>query len=121
MDKPWNDDPLYMGQIESQAAQIKALQAFKDYVHKRLDDAGIPTHPEGNHSKAGCRVGDRLDIALIDKPLVLRGGLLKIKRLATMSAELMRDQKRTGRWEGSERTARAFERLANDAEVALSK
>lgn len=45
-------------------AQIAKLQAFKDYVHKRLDDAGVPTHPDGEHSKAGCRIGDRLDIAL---------------------------------------------------------
>ena len=44
--------------------QIEALQAFKDYVHQRLDAASIPTHPEGEHSAAGCRVGDRLDIAL---------------------------------------------------------
>ena len=45
-------------------AEIAALQAFKDYVHGRLDEAGIPTHPDGEHSKAGCRIGDRLDIAL---------------------------------------------------------
>jgi len=44
--------------------QIEALQAFKDYVHGRLDAAGVPTHPEGEHSAAGCRIGDRLDIAL---------------------------------------------------------
>lgn len=45
-------------------ADITALQAFKDYVHGRLDEAGIPTHPDGEHSKAGCRIGDRLDIGL---------------------------------------------------------
>lgn len=45
-------------------AALKKLQAFKDYVHGRLDAAGIPTHPDGEHSKAGCRIGDRLDIAL---------------------------------------------------------
>lgn len=44
--------------------QVRKLQAFKDFVHKRLDDAGIPTHPDGPHSKEGCRIGDRLDIAL---------------------------------------------------------
>lgn len=38
------------------------LQKFKDFVHKRLDEIGIPTHPEGKHSKEGCRIGDRLDI-----------------------------------------------------------
>lgn len=49
-------------------ADVLKLQSFKDYVHERLDDAGIPTHPDGEHSKAGCRVGDRLDIALEQWP-----------------------------------------------------
>lgn len=35
--------------------------AFKSYVHERLDAMGVPTHIEGPHSAAGCRVGDRLD------------------------------------------------------------
>lgn len=48
--------------------EIERLQAFKDYVHERLDDAGIPSHPQGEHSAAGCRVGDRLDIALEQWP-----------------------------------------------------
>ena len=46
--------------------QIQKLQAFKDFVHQRLDQAGVPTHPDGQHSKAGCRIGDRLDIVLKD-------------------------------------------------------
>lgn len=51
--------------VSSEALEnVAKLQAFKDYVHQRLDEAGIPTHPDGEHSKAGCRVGDRLDIAL---------------------------------------------------------
>lgn len=45
-------------------ARVRELEKFKAYVHKRLDDAGIDTHPDGPHSKEGCRVGDRLDIAL---------------------------------------------------------
>lgn len=49
---------------ESVSPNAEALTKFKEYVHKRLDDAGIPTHPEGEHSKHGCRIGDRLDIAL---------------------------------------------------------
>lgn len=40
------------------------MKRFKDYVHERLDAAGIPTHPDGEHSKNGCRIGDRLDIVL---------------------------------------------------------
>lgn len=37
------------------------LQGFKAYVHARLDQDGVPTNPDGPHSKEGCRVGDRLD------------------------------------------------------------
>jgi hypothetical protein len=44
--------------------EVIHLRKFKQYVHDRLDQAQIPTHPDGEHSKAGCRVGDRLDIAL---------------------------------------------------------
>jgi hypothetical protein len=47
---------------KEQAATIAELRAFKDYVHERLDAAGISTHPDGPHSAAGCRIGDRLDI-----------------------------------------------------------
>lgn len=48
-------------------AERDALMAFKAYVHTRLDDAGVPTHPEGPHSAAGCRIGDRLDIVLAER------------------------------------------------------
>lgn len=47
-----------------QSKELAQLRKFKAYVHARLDEAGIPTHPEGEHSKHGCRIGDRLDIAL---------------------------------------------------------
>jgi hypothetical protein len=57
------DATLLVSKNDAEKA-IDALQAFKDYVHQRLDAAGVPTHPEGTHSAAGCRVGDRLDIAL---------------------------------------------------------
>lgn len=44
--------------------EVEKLHKFKDYVHKRLDDAGIEKNPDGEHSKHGCRIGDRLDIVL---------------------------------------------------------
>lgn len=43
-------------------AERDALQRFKDYTHSRLDGMGIEQNPEGEHSKAGCRIGDRMDI-----------------------------------------------------------
>jgi hypothetical protein len=37
-------------------------QAFKVYVHQRLDAMGVPhSVPESEHDKAGCRIGGRLD------------------------------------------------------------
>lgn len=42
--------------------QVEKLQEFKDYTHFRLDEMGIPTHPDGPHSRQGCRVGDRFDL-----------------------------------------------------------
>lgn len=60
---PWrNDAPVIAAELMCTA--VADLQRFKDFVHRRLDSAGIPTHPDGPHSKEGCRIGDRLDIAL---------------------------------------------------------
>ena len=42
--------------------QVDKLQAFKDYVHNRLDGERVEKEPNGKHSKHGCRIGDRLDI-----------------------------------------------------------
>lgn len=40
----------------------ESLLAFKQYVHKRLDDAGIPVDPDPAKTQStGCRVGVRLD------------------------------------------------------------
>lgn len=59
----WGCDFEEMAEAAIPIAQAP-LQRFKEYVHKRLDDAGIPVNPDGEHSKHGCRIGDRLDIAL---------------------------------------------------------
>lgn len=57
-------DAAYAASAASKEQEVAKLQVFKDYVHKRLDDHGVPTHPIGEHMDAGCRVGQRLDIAL---------------------------------------------------------
>lgn len=49
---------------QSKKKRIKALTKFKEYVHKRLDNAGIEKEPNGEHSQNGCRIGDRLDILI---------------------------------------------------------
>lgn len=44
--------------------------------------------------------------------------LYKIRRAAELSADIMRNPQRTGGWVGAERTARAFDRLADHAKKA---
>jgi hypothetical protein len=43
------------------------LQRFKDYVHKRLDDAGVPVDPDSTHKAEGCRIGGRLDCVISER------------------------------------------------------
>jgi hypothetical protein len=45
-------------------AQVESLAEFKAYVHRRLDEAGVPTDPDSPHKAEGCRIGGRLDIVL---------------------------------------------------------
>lgn len=40
------------------------MSRFKEYVHRRLDEAGIAKDPPGEHRDRGCRIGQRLDIVL---------------------------------------------------------
>lgn len=71
-------DPLTAASVNRIAADLRALaalaerapddavaklQAFKDYVHQRLDAMGVPVDPESPHKAAGCRIGGRLDYA----------------------------------------------------------
>lgn len=55
-------------ELADQDERINALQKFKEYVHERLDYAGVPLDPGGPHSANGCRVGDRLDMVLAPFP-----------------------------------------------------
>lgn len=83
--------------VASLLAERDALQAFKEYCHQRMDEAGIPTHPNGKHSAAGCRIGDRFDI------LVARAerGEADLARLREALADLLSwfpDQKPEPEW-----------------------
>lgn len=42
------------------------LKRFKEYVHTRLDNAGVPTDPESPHKAEGCRIGGRLDALFVN-------------------------------------------------------
>lgn len=56
-------DELRTAAIEA-ADQRDKLQRFKEYVHARLDAAGVPTDPDSPHKAEGCRIGGRLDYVL---------------------------------------------------------
>jgi hypothetical protein len=56
------DDNHGHQEIMSDAERVAKLQEFKDFVHITIDAMGVPTHPNGEHSKEGCRIGDRLEI-----------------------------------------------------------
>lgn len=45
-------------------AEVEKLRKFKEYVHARLDAAGIEKDPDGPHKEQGCRIGGRLDLVL---------------------------------------------------------
>lgn len=55
---------LSNAELAALVRQRDSLLRHKDFVHHRLDQAGIDPNPNGPHSKEGCRIGDRLDIAL---------------------------------------------------------
>lgn len=41
---------------------LARFEAFRDFVHRRLDTASVPKEfPDGEHTLEGCRIGDRLD------------------------------------------------------------
>jgi hypothetical protein len=53
--------------VTAVTAERDKLQRFKEYVHRRLDEAGVPTDPDSPHRAEGCRIGGRLDIVLADR------------------------------------------------------
>lgn len=60
-------------------AERDKLKEFKEYVHARLDKAGVPTDPESPHKAEGCRIGGRFDIVLtryMALEMCLTGGFL---------------------------------------------
>lgn len=62
--KGWEDragKPLPIKWVSVDVEDLRKLQEFKAYVHKRLDYAGVPKEIDDAHLKAGCRIGGRLD------------------------------------------------------------
>jgi hypothetical protein len=61
------------------AAERDELRRFKEYVHQRLDAAGVTPDPESAHKAAGCRIGGRLDELIGDRDRLLKA----VERLRT--------------------------------------
>jgi hypothetical protein len=82
--------------IKELQERVEKLQAFKDYVHKRLDEAGVEKYPSGEHSEHGCRIGDRLDIVLNPKinkiSIKIDSSPDKIKELKEKWNELLKSE-----------------------------
>ncbi len=80
--------------IEARFAQVEKerdhLVKFKDYVHKRLDDAGVPVDPESVHKAAGCRIGGRLDWVFALKKLEMVTDEMIETAVTAMRAEFIR-------------------------------
>jgi hypothetical protein len=48
--------------VREKQTEIDKLRAFKTYVHKRLDEMGVPEDPEPEKNKEhGCRIEGRLN------------------------------------------------------------
>lgn len=76
-------------------AKLEALSSFKSYVHKRLDDAGVPTDPDSPHKAEGCRIGGRLDLVFAEltqlREVVNASGLRSPAGIAAVEAGGYRD------------------------------
>lgn len=54
--------------------ELEKLREFKNYVHKRLDEIGVPRDPEpANNAKHGCRIEGRLNFLqkMIEPPVTV--------------------------------------------------
>lgn len=69
-------------------AERDKLQAFKTFVHVRLDEMGVECDPESVHKAAGCRIGGRLDIVAARLEALKEWEQVneKLKELATVPA-----------------------------------
>ncbi len=76
--------------------------AFKVFTHTRFDQIGVPKEfPDGEHSKEGCRVGDRID--WIEEHLATD---LLIADLAAARADAVEANRVSGNWAQIYATAR---------------
>lgn len=82
----------YKDRLAAVTAERDKLKKFKEYVHTRLDAAGVPVDPESSHKAEGCRIGGRLDIVLDGKVKQerdeLRELIRRVKRMISNGLEV---------------------------------
>lgn len=73
--------------VDDLMAERDKLAAFKAYVHKRLDDAGVPVDPESTHKAEGCRIGGRLDAVFAESAALAEQNARLVAERDTLKAE----------------------------------
>lgn len=74
-------------QLTALRERAEKAERFKAYVHKRLDDAGVPVDPPSVHRESGCRIGGRLDAVFAEND-ALRASLAQaVEALEAVAVE----------------------------------
>lgn len=92
------------------------LAAFKAYVHKRLDDQGVPVDPDSPHKAEGCRIGGRLDWLFADAAATDAEAL---KLRAAIKAAGFAVMETSGAWSIHDVSERGKAEEAKSLEVAM--
>lgn len=99
-----DDVANYMDSEGTLEKERDVARKFKAYVHKRLDDAGVPSDPEPEHNAAhGCRIEGRLNHVFQGRDLLKQGLLANVRRGAQFIRE--RDAARKERDEAREKAS----------------
>lgn len=79
-----------MTEIEQLRQERDALLKFKNWVHAYLDSKGVPTHPDGPHSRCGCRIGDRMDLVFAELTRLRTVGVVAVKLAKALEMQMNR-------------------------------
>jgi hypothetical protein len=108
-DEAYDERDIARAERDLHKAALEKAQAFKVFVHKRLDDAGVPADPEpAENAKHGCRIEGRLN------------WLLGLANVETQRADLAEEELAEARAERDLHKA-ALEKAQAEREAANGK
>ena len=110
LDEAQADNARLVRMLAKRVAALAVVKAERDELRPELDQL------DGVHLPA--QLAERAYADLVAAAKVAREMTRQVYRACEMSAEIMRDARRTGAWEGAERVASAFERQAKNARNA---